>query len=229
MLAIFLSVGRWPRWIKRMGWVAVVLVIIQGIFGGLRVAGKFTFAQEDLEPNIYLAITHGVLGQIFFGWLVAMGVVMSQAWQSLKRREPSRKYRTERIHVTLLPIILVVQLVMGAIVRHISGGLHLHITLAVIVLALAVVVGVRAWGVYGGNPRLNKAGLLLAFGAVGQLALGIATLALTGWNGGRPPEMAMVITATLHQTIGAFLLALSIYIAVWIYRMLPVKDRISAA
>src|SRR4030095_8380927 len=45
------------RWMKQLGWFAVVLVIIQGIFGGVTVMGRLPW---------YASTIHGMLGQAFF-------------------------------------------------------------------------------------------------------------------------------------------------------------------
>ncbi len=222
IVAINLQFGRQPRWLKQLAWGALVLVIIQGVLGGLRVTGTLTLSTSphDVQPNIYLAIIHGVVGQLFLASLVALAVYVSQGWKRCSEVHRSPLARTDRALAIWLLVLLIVQLVLGAVLRHIKGGLHLHITLAVIVLIIAAVAGLRLWGIYPQLPRLSRGGLLLANAAGIQLLLGLAALMTTGANAGYQPGWLMVIVTTLHQTMGALLLALAVYLAVWVHRLL---------
>jgi hypothetical protein len=98
-------------------------------------------------------------------------------------------------------------------------GLHVHITLAVIVIAMAVITGVRAWGIYPQLARLSRAGLWLVNLAGLQLLLGLAALLATGANAGQAPNAWNLILATAHQTTGALLLALAVYLMLWLHRL----------
>ena len=57
-------------WIKWLGVLAVVAVIVQGILGGTRVT----------EVSTLLAAVHGCMGQAFFGLLVTLCVVTGRRW-----------------------------------------------------------------------------------------------------------------------------------------------------
>ena len=60
-----------------LGVGAVLLVVGQGILGGLRVTGRLTLGTDpaDMAPNLTLALVHGVLGQVVFASLVVLAVV----------------------------------------------------------------------------------------------------------------------------------------------------------
>src|SRR5690606_38113289 len=51
-----------PRWLAWMGMVALALVILQGLLGGMRVV---------LDER-WLAMVHGIVGPLFFGLTVAL-------------------------------------------------------------------------------------------------------------------------------------------------------------
>jgi cytochrome c oxidase assembly protein subunit 15 len=67
-LTLTLAIWIWwvdgRRWMRRMGFAALVLVIIQGILGGMRV----------LENEVNYAIVHGCLAQVFFCSLAAVAI-----------------------------------------------------------------------------------------------------------------------------------------------------------
>jgi uncharacterized membrane protein YbjE (DUF340 family) len=179
-------------------------------------------------PNIYLAITHGVVGQIFFGLLVALSVFLSLSWHDDQQPEKTAAAGTDRGLSVALVVLLLIQLVLGAILRHIMYGLQVHITLAVIVIAFAIVVGVRAWGIYLQHVRLSRTGLWLVSLAGMQLLLGLAALLATGANAGSAPNAWNLILATAHQTTGALLLALAVYLMFWLHRLVRPPGKAAA-
>jgi cytochrome c oxidase assembly protein subunit 15 len=226
LTTIVLAVRLWRRddrkWLHWLAAAAVVLVILQGILGGLRVTGGFTLSAspEDTAPNLILALVHGVLGQIFLGVIVAIAVVTSCLWLDAPAPEPRPNVHHDRTFQRWLIIILVVQLVLGAAQRHLAALLIIHISLAAVVVLLAVMVGARAWGLYRGSWPVERLGKILAILACVQVFFGIAALAVTMGQAvvGAPTALEVTIT-TAHQAIGATLLALAVALALWTRRM----------
>lgn len=233
--------------IRVLTWTALAFVVIQGILGGLRVTGRLTLSTdpEDTAPNVILAIIHGVFGQVVFGTLVAVALFRSRAWHHAAPPTIARTASTDRFFTYALGVLLIVQLVLGALVRHFTWALalpemrygldvppdkladhgtwalHLHITLAVVVILLAIGVGVRAWGLYRHMPRLPGLGKSLLVLAGVQLALGLAALiASANDDPTRRPGAIDVAITTAHQVVGAALLAWTVMLLVWDYRLL---------
>ena len=68
------------RWMKGLGVLAVVAVIVQGVLGGTRVT----------QVSTLLAAVHGVVGQAFFGLMVALCVLTGKGWHEHDvRRRPT--------------------------------------------------------------------------------------------------------------------------------------------
>jgi cytochrome c oxidase assembly protein subunit 15 len=226
LTVIALAVQLWRvesrRWVRRAALLAVGLVVVQGILGGLRVTGRLTLstAVEDMAPNISLAVTHGVLGQIFLGVIVGLTVVTSVLWKSADPAEKRPAVGTDRTLQTSLVAALVVQLVFGAVQRHVAQGLLIHITLAAVVTVIAIGVGARAWGLYHGVWPLQRLGQLLMALVCVQLALGIAALAVTQGRAvvGSPTAVEVTLT-TAHQATGALLLVISVALLLWTRRL----------
>jgi cytochrome c oxidase assembly protein subunit 15 len=199
---------------------AALTVIVQGVLGGLRVTGRFTLsaAPEDLAPNDALAIVHGVLAQVFLALLIVLAVVLSPGWRAGRPQASSDSARIDRrLGLAALPI-LILQLVLGALLRHTGTQwtLVLHITMAVFVLLVVGAFAVRAWSIPEGGvlPRLGGS-LLVLLGV--QLAAGFAALLVTTLDSaGRPAPLQVAVT-TLHQTVGAALLAVATALSVWHY------------
>jgi len=248
VLAIHTQVTARDRRIKLLAWTALLLVVIQGMLGGLRVTGRLTLSTQpaDTSPSVILAIVHGVFGQIVFVALVALAVCRARAWSVPVTPAYAPAASTDRTFTALLLITLIGQLVLGALVRHFTWALdilryglavdparladigqwalHAHITLAVVVALLAVAVGVRAWGLYRTIPVLNRLGrgLLLLIGV--QIVLGVAALIVTGDDAPqRRPRALDVAITTAHQVVGAALLALAVMLLLWNYRRLTTR------
>jgi cytochrome c oxidase assembly protein subunit 15 len=197
--------------VKRMGLVAVVLVIVQGILGGLRVT----------EKNTYLAVVHGVTAQVFLSLLVAIAVVRTRAWRGERPPEVSGSARSERRLATIAVGALVVQIAIGAIQRHLAAGLMLHIVSAFVVAGLTIAAGVRAWGLHPNEAILKRAGLTVVYVTGTQLALGFsAWIARGAWTSGSLSQEWAVFVTTLHQGTGAVLLASAVALRLWLSRRL---------
>ncbi len=206
------------RWVKRFAFALVAAVIVQGILGGLRVTGRFTLSTrpEDTAPSLVLAIVHGVVGQAFFGCVVAMAVFVSRAWRAGAKGGIRPSVATDRGLNAALVVLLVVQLVLGAIQRHLVQGLLIHISLAVVVTVVAVACGARAWGLYPDRPALHRLGRLLIALILLQVVLGVGALVVTGvWPRSATPTPLHVIVTTAHQAVGASLLASSVMLMLW--------------
>jgi cytochrome c oxidase assembly protein subunit 15 len=223
VLAIHLQRADHRVWIRRLSLLAVLAVVIQGILGGLRVTGRFTSSTSpaDTAPNLALAVVHGVFAQIFFGMMVAIATFTTPRWKSPDPPMTSKAASTDRALSGLLVGVLVVQLVLGAIQRHLAGGLLIHITMAVFVLLAGITSGARAWGIYKNQPVLQKIGKALLFGVILQVILG--GLALMGRGMAKDladPPLFSVVTRTAHQAVGAGLMALATMLMLWTRRLL---------
>jgi cytochrome c oxidase assembly protein subunit 15 len=226
LTTIALAIRLWRReeraWLKRLGVVAGVLVILQGVLGGLRVTGGFTLStsEADMAPSIALALLHGVLGQIFLSVMVVIAVVTSRLWFAAPAPEARPYVKDDRNFHRWLIVILVVQLVLGAAQRHLSVLLIVHISIATVVVLLAVMVGVRAWGLYRGSWPVERLGKLMVILICIQVCLGIAALAVTQGLAkvGAPTTLEVTIT-TAHQATGAAILALSVVLYLWTRRL----------
>lgn len=226
-----------PR--PRVRWLiagALLAVIVQGILGGLRVTGYFTLTTDptQVSPKTWLAIVHGIFGQVVFGLLTAVAVLTSTSWHNSVTADDSPRRRTDAVLTAVLVGLLVVQLTLGALVRHLitppmqmheaAARLALvHVALAVVVVGWAVLAGARAWGLYGERfAVLRQFGLGMVWLAGLQVLLGFLSLVVTrvfmearDWP---EPSRAEVSITTLHQTVGAVMLAWAVGLALWVRR-----------
>jgi cytochrome c oxidase assembly protein subunit 15 len=227
LTTVVLAVVTWRRddrtWVRRLALIAVGVVILQGILGGLRVTGRFTLSTspDDMAPSIVLAIFHGVLGQVFLALIVILAAASSVRWRGPQAPVTRPSVPADRQLQLWFVIMLLVQLVFGAIQRHVAEGILIHVTLAAVVTMFAVAVGARAWGLYHGVWPVQRLGQVVMGLVAIQVTLGIATLAVTQGRAvvGHPTTIEVTL-ATAHQACGALLLAAAVLTAAWSRRAL---------
>ncbi|NIM01389.1 MAG: hypothetical protein GTN89_11200 [Acidobacteria bacterium] len=216
VMAMLLTRTETRTWVRRLAWVAVVAVAAQGILGGLRVT----------QSNLVLAMVHGILAQLFFSTLVALGTFGSSLWKSDREGTVRAGVRGDRLFSGILVGLILFQLVLGAAQRHFQQVLLLHILMGVAFVAPAAVhMGFRTWGANPDQPLLRRLGLALA-GLIGlQLLLGFgAYVATRATAAGTSPAASDLIVSTLHQWTGAVILALGVSIFCWNQRLLTPEE-----
>jgi cytochrome c oxidase assembly protein subunit 15 len=101
---------------KWLGVIAFLLVVAQGVLGGLRVTMKMDS----------LGIYHGVIAQSFFLLVSAIALFTSGFWTGLKNiRQPTPDTRLPKLRrfVLFTTIAIFLQLMLGATMRHQHAGL----------------------------------------------------------------------------------------------------------
>ncbi|MEY2526827.1 MAG: heme a synthase, partial [Verrucomicrobiota bacterium] len=73
ILTLWLRFTEERRWVRNLGYLALVAVILQGVLGGLRV----TMLKDEI------GIFHACLAQAFLGLLVVIALVTTRFWRSL--------------------------------------------------------------------------------------------------------------------------------------------------
>jgi cytochrome c oxidase assembly protein subunit 15 len=229
-LAVYLWWGDRRRWLMWLLVVAVVAVVVQGVMGGLRVTMAHTGTdgvliagpEHETLPSTVLRVVHGVFGQVFLGLLTIIALATTRTWQQARRLDAAGAWVDRKLGLIALAALLV-QLTLGAILRHTETMLMMHISFAVLALGLVVASGVRAWGLYEQVSTLRRLGLTVIFTALAQTALGIAALVAISLDAERYLTINAMIT-TLHQAVGAVLLAMVVALNGWVWRLLnPVE------
>lgn len=226
VFAIYLQCTPHRFLIRALGWIAVVAVIVQGVMGGLRVTGRLTMstAAAEVSPNLALAVVHGVFAQVFFSLLAVLRVLLWTERERAALRPQAPSSGTDSVLTGLLVGAILVQLALGAALRHFGWGLVVHLTFAALVLSLAVGAGTRALGVNRDRPGCSTSGLLLLLISGLQLVLGgLAIWAVA--DGKTDPQAWQVIITTAHQTNGALMLATAVTLATWYRIAAPLSHR----
>ncbi len=237
LTTLVLAVHLWRTddraWLRRLGVAALGLVIVQGVLGGLRVTGRFTLSASaaDTAPSTPLAVVHGVTGQVFFALLCVLAIATTRVFREA-RPAPVRGGETDRGLAPVLFGVLLLQLILGAVLRHHGAGLIVHISMACVVFVVAMLAGLRAWGFQDRHPALRRAGAALMVVTGIQLLLGLGAVAAVGAAPGAASAGTLrALLATPHQVTGAVLLGLAAGLAAWTMRTVerPVRTETAPA
>lgn len=190
------------RWLRDAAIGALALVILQGLLGGARV----------LLDERLVALIHACVGPLFFAYLAGLVVATSAWWNAAPREESTAGSRLVRT-AWILAGAAYVQLVLGAVVRHVPLdaspqvfrlALLFHLVVAGSLTIQIALAGVQAWR--ANRPGLRLPGLLLPLLVLGQLVLGVGTYVAKyswpAWLGDYQFAAAHIVQEkSLHQSL----------------------------
>jgi len=187
-------------WMRKLGWTALVLVIVQGILGGITVKMFLPW---------YVSTAHAAVAQTFFCLVVLMALFTSRSWIEDTTAPTIDPGRISLSTLTLLSLLaLYLQLFFGGAFRHSGMSILPHILNAVVVTGILIWTSVR--GMIEGRtiaqlktPARLVHGLLML-----QIALGLAAYYTRIKDADAPqPLPGMIATTVAHVGVGALLLA----------------------
>ena len=249
ILAIWLWCSEPRKWVRNLGVIALGLVILQGVLGGLRV----TMLKDEI------GIFHACLGQGFLGLLVVIALVTTKFWRSLLNVVVAPKKIASIIKLAIaITLAIYAQLALGATMR------HQHRDLAILDFPTAngawipdtsetAIAKINAWRDARGLSDvdafqiwLQMAHRLLAL----LIAIAIITFCLRVWTDARVPGIsqlsifwvALVVcqiavgawtiwsnkaadVATAHVAVAAVMLSFGVSISASCWRILAVSRR----
>jgi cytochrome c oxidase assembly protein subunit 15 len=204
--------------IRRLAWWSLVGVVIQGILGGMTVRYYLP---------VWISTSHATLGQSVFCMTLALAVLTGKRWNPVAEKLPNAKGLDIRTWSVVATGVVVVQLIVGAVMRHMLAGLAIptfplafgqlipefssfaivinfaHRVGALTVSVLAITMSVSILRHHREQPRLRRPAIAL----LALLALQITLGSIVIWN--RMP----VTPTTLHVSTGAAILGTVFYIA----------------
>ena len=229
VLAIWTARAEPRRGVRRLAWAALAAVITQGVLGGLTVL--------YLLPTP-VSVAHACLAQLFFCTLIALATVTSREW--LAAGTPTDDVSAVRPAAMAAAAGVFVQLLLGAVMRHIGAGLAIpdfptsfgrwvppldqlpvavhfaHRIGAVVVTVLVVRLALAAWR--AADRRFRRPAALVVVLVLVQVGFGAATV-LTG---------KAVTPTTIHVAVGAAVLGSCFWLALRSTRVLRRRNEATA-
>ena len=228
VLAVWLTWVEPRRWVRRLGWGILAAVVGQGLLGGLTVL-------YFLPPPI--SISHAGLAQIFFMLVVSLAVFTSPGWLSGYGRDlvATRAIISDialRRLAILTPIVVYVQILVGATMRHTGAGLAIpdfplafgrlipptwnpeiavhfaHRVGAVIIVTLVVALSRHVLARQRARDELVRPAVLLLLVVLTQFTLGAWTVI----------GEKQVAVNTAHVATGALLFVTSVVLGLRVHR-----------
>jgi cytochrome c oxidase assembly protein subunit 15 len=205
------------RWVKRLGGIALVGVVVQGLLGGLTVL---------LRLPDSVSIGHAVVAELVFAITVAIAVACSVGWQHARTKDHTINHAVP-VLASITAGIVLVQIALGAAVRHTGAGLAipdfplaygqlvppldsgpvaLHFAHRVGALVVTAAVGLTALRVF--RPRPVEPYLVRP--TIVMLALVCIQIALGGWT---VLSFKAAGVATAHLGVGALLWGTALVLA----------------
>ena len=183
---------------------ALAAVVLQGILGGMTVLYRLP------AP---VSITHACLGPTFFALTACLAVLLSPAWPREKGASFPEFEERELQSLSKAAVLLVFfQILLGAVVRHTGEFVSYHVLTAIFVFMLSGVLVAKSMNHFSGEPRIFRPALFLGFLVTAEFFLGIGAFVFTRIEGIQAAT-ARIIFPTLHQTLGALILAVTAVLA----------------
>jgi len=213
LLTIALTVALWRserrHWLRWLGVAALLLVILQGVIGGLRVV---------LLENT-LAIFHAAFAQAFFALTVSLTIFTSAEWSVEPQDIPiADGGRLGRLCAVTTGLIYV-QAILGAVLRHTGERVDAHLFFAALVALHVVLVLVRIMKLHGDLSKLTRPACVLGALLLLQLMLGVGSYFGKFTSTLGLPMGALVMLTTTHLVTGALMLATSLLLTLRAYRL----------
>jgi cytochrome c oxidase assembly protein subunit 15 len=208
MIWLFRSDQR--RWLRWLGVIALLAVILQGVLGGLTVLFLLPW---------WISTAHACLAQLFFSTTVATAMFTSSWWlRGPAFAEDLPKYPIRDLSLAA-PVCVLAQLALGAAARHKAIGSIYHICAAPIVTGVILWVSLRILLHYAENRELRVASISLLAITFCQIFLGIgAFMTRIAYADAVQPMPLMVTFTVLHVAVGALTMAASVALAILVRR-----------
>lgn len=222
------------KWLRRLGWFAVGLVIFQGVLGGLRVLlDHHHIEMIDNSVGRLFAMVHAIFAQAFLCTLVWISAGSSRSWiHGTGAGMPSVSAGARRWAVAAVALLFL-QLMIAAVMRHSHAGLAIpwfptspsgallpaewdfrvgihfaHRAMAAVLFIVLSILTLKVFRDPGSTPLLRRiAGWILGLLSL-QILLGAAVI-----SSFRHPHVT-----TWHVLVGAATLALTALLALFLSR-----------
>lgn len=197
-------------------------IVCQGLLGGARV----------VQDERLLAMLHGQFAAVVFSLLAVTWLVSSPSWSRVgcahlthaSDSGPADRWAQPTLLALafLTTVVVLIQYVLGGLLRHQGTALVEHMGLAVLALGLVIAASIKA--LLSGERWLRSSGWAMLVVVLAQVALGGATfitkygLRSTGYVAVRGTPLQLLV-ASAHTVVGMVLVATCVVFTVKVSRL----------
>ena len=222
ILTILLAIWIWRqdsrRWVRWVGFTAVMAVLAQALLGGITVLFFLPVA---------ISAAHATLGQIFFCTATSLAFFTRADWNWNEPKVEDSSSPSLQHLTTITTGVILIQLILGAVYRHSKEGIITpHVVGACVVTLLVGWVVSTVLMRFAKQPELLHPALLLGGLLVAQLFLGVGSYFMKMAARTAPQPLPPVVDiTTAHVTVGALVLVTSLYLTYQARRFLATPKR----
>jgi cytochrome c oxidase assembly protein subunit 15 len=220
VLVVFLFAKEKRTWVRRLGLLALAVVIAQGLLGGLTV---------KLMLHYGISEAHATLAQLFFCTTVGLAVFTSRSWMESRPAIQEQGSVPVRYVCVAALITIFLQLIIGATLRHSVTWdqplpldlLLTHIGGAIAVTLLLASAALMILKRHAGETFLTRpAKVALALLSL-QLLLGVAAYITRVASPNDPQPLNPMVSITVaHVACGALVFATTIVLTLRAFKVL---------
>ena len=202
--------------IALFAWISFAQPRLRKLSGGLCFGVIAQGVLGVMPPESTFALLHSCLAQILFAGAVALVVAASPGWSRGPQIIPDYGWPSLRSLAILLPVLVAIQVALGAAFRHRVLGLMPHVIGAMLVSMFILIVGSFVLQQCKDHKTLAGAGRTMMAATFLQIFLGLAVFTVRSMP--KQETSAILVIATAHVVTGAALLAACVALGMHIRR-----------
>jgi len=192
---------------RRLGWLTLAIAVLQDSVGHAAVLIMFP---------ITAGITHALLAPLFLAAVVAIAVVTSPGWSRGPKHVSDYGWPSMRSLAILTPILVLLQIFLGAAFRQKALTLLPHVLGAMFVALAILMESIFVLQQFPTHGALRTAAKTLLGVGFGQVFLGLTALIMKSMAD--DTAAPVLITVAAHVTGGSLTLATTIVLSILIRR-----------
>lgn len=210
LFCIWVSRAGIERYLVLLAWAGFAAFALSGIIGAI----------SPLSP--WSIVCHAVLAHLSLGLMTAAAaLVWLQGTKGIDQADPG-SWTALRPMALITPLVVLVQIAMGALYRHEIVGVMPHMLGAMVVAILTLVVSVILLQNFRMSRQLTNAATGLISIVLVQVCLGVAVFIMVLLDVGSGPLFAWLATA--HVSVGALTFAASAVAAIYVKRLIAERS-----
>lgn len=197
---------------RRLGWLTLLIAVLQDSVGH---AAVFALAPRTA------GIVHALMAPLFFAAVLAIAAVTSPGWSRGPEYVRDYGWPSMRSLAILTPILVMLQILLGAAFRQQALTLLPHVLGAMFVALVILLEAIFVLQQFPTHRALAPAAKTLLGIAFAQVFLGITALIMKSMA--NDTDLAVILTVASHVTGGAVTLATTVVVSFLIRRNVQPK------